>query len=355
MHQNSKGRVYSIVLMAILISSHVSVSIAVCQSELKTLSEIWIRDPNIVFYEGKYYMTGTTADDGFLGFSSSDLVNWESHGYIYRKNDSNSWAKRLFWAAEIVPYNGKFYLFFTADKEGGIRGTGVAVSDSAMGPYVDLIPEPLTPKEFHCLDGHVFKHPNGSLYFYYVFEWINNGTGEMWVQEIAPDFKSLLGTPKSLFKGGDAKWSNGVVDGPSMLFVNNTYYLFWSSFNKETNGHYCAGYASASDPWGPFTQSNRPVIWDDCGHSTWFIENSTGKLKITFHKPNGPIGSGNERAVIKDLLFDSKLRTWYVYPPESAYPENAWLGPVMMVSLVVVVLGISVIIIRKLKKTKHIS
>ncbi len=324
------------------------------QSGTLGLSDIWIRDPNIVFWDGKYYMTGTTADDGFLGFSSVDLVSWTNHGYIYRKNESNYWAQRLFWAAEIVPHEGKFYLFFTADKEGGIRGTGVAVSDSIMGPYVDLIADPLTPKDFHCLDGHVFKHPNGSLYFYYVFEWINNGTGEMWVQEIASDFKSLLGSPKSLFKGGDAGWSNGVVDGPSMLFNNDTYYLFWSSFNKDTGGRYCTGYASASDPWGPFVQSNRPVIWDDCGHSTWFIENSTGKLKITFHKPNGPSGSLNERAVIKNLLFNSNSRTWYVDPPESPYPAKDWVAPLIIISSVGVISVLSVFIFRKWKNSEQI-
>ncbi len=117
-------------------------------------------------------------------------------------------------------------MFFTAYKDGGIRGTGVAVSDSITGPYIDFIPESLTPKEEHCLDGHLYRHPNGYLYFYYVFEWINNGTGEMWVQKISEDFTTLLGTFKSLFKGGDAKWSNGVVDEPSMLYYQGTYYLF---------------------------------------------------------------------------------------------------------------------------------
>ena len=39
------------------------------------IEDFWIRDPNILYHNGTYYMTGTTEPwGGFLGYSSTDLV-----------------------------------------------------------------------------------------------------------------------------------------------------------------------------------------------------------------------------------------------------------------------------------------
>ncbi|MHA1849378.1 MAG: family 43 glycosylhydrolase [Promethearchaeota archaeon] len=260
------------------------------------LQDIHIRDPNIFFFNGTYYMTGTTALDGFLGYSSRDLEHWNYEGYIYRKNDSNYWAQQLFWAPEVVVRNGTFYMFFTANSTTRKRATGVAVAEKPLGPYHDLSPEPLTPPEWQCLDGHLFKDTDGKEYLIYVHEWLDSGTGEMWVQQVNENYTSLIGEKHLLFRGGDATWSNNVVDGPSMIHVNGIYYLFWSSFNGGSG--YCCGYAQSRELFGPYIQSSYPVITGDGGHSTWFRENGTGKLLITYHRPNS---NGLERPEIKSL------------------------------------------------------
>lgn len=120
----------------------------------------------------------------------------------------------------------------------------------------------------------------------------------MWIQPISSDYTTLLGNHTALFQGGDAKWSSVVVDGPSMLYINQTFFLFWSSFNQYYNGKYCCGYAKASNLFGPYTQSEEPVIWNDGGHSSWFYRNDTGQLQITYHEPNG---GNEERAQIRQL------------------------------------------------------
>ncbi len=274
------------------------------------LKDIRIRDPNIIWHEGEYYMTGTTAGDGFLGYSSKDLEYWKAQGYIYTRNESLNWANYSFWAPEMVERDGKFYLFFSGKSDETRRATGVAVAEHPMGPYHDFTSEPLTPPEYECLDGHLFRAPNGTEYLVYVYEWVQAGKGEMWIQPIAPDYSHLLGEPIFLFRGTDARWSSDVVDGPSMLYINDTYFLFWSSFSSEG---YCCGYAESPDLFGSYTQSQRPVITGDGGHSTWFREADTGQLLITYHQPN----SKTEHAVVKELRWNAKLGTWEVYPPES--------------------------------------
>ncbi|NMC04714.1 MAG: family 43 glycosylhydrolase [Candidatus Lokiarchaeota archaeon] len=263
-----------------------------------TLDQIPIRDPNIMYYDGTYYMTGTTAWDGFLGFSSTDLVTWTSLGHIYTRNASSTWALLEFWAPEQVYKDGKFYLFFSGKTGVTNRATGVAVATSPAGPYVDLTSHPLTPPEWNCLDGHLFRDDDGCEYFIYSHEWVDfsSGAGEFWIQPIAPDYTSLVGEPTYLFRGGDAAWSGGVTDGPSMLEHEGVHYLFWSS----GHGGYQCGYAWSRDVLGPYTQSLNPVISDDGGHSTWFRRDGTGELLITYHQPNG---GGMERARIDRLCF----------------------------------------------------
>jgi arabinan endo-1,5-alpha-L-arabinosidase len=270
-----------------------------------TLDGFGIRDPNILYHNGTYYMTGTTSSSGFLGYSSVDLATWTPLGHIYTRNASSTWALYDFWAPEQVYKDGKFYLFFSGKTGSTNRSTGVAVATSPAGPYVDLMANPLTLPEWNCLDGHLFRDDDGSEYFIYSHEWVDfpSGNGEFWIQPIADNFTTLIGEKTYLFRGRDAAWSGGVTDGPSMLEADGTYYLFWSS----GHGGYCCGYASSRHVLGPYTQSLNPTISGDGGHSTWFRRDGTGELLVTYHQPNG---GGKERARIDRLCFS--MGGWFL-------------------------------------------
>lgn len=277
-----------------------------------SLNEISIRDPNILYFNDTYYMTGTTSGNGFLGYSSKDLVNWTSHGLIYERNVSNWWAKYQFWAPEMVYRNGLFYLFFSGKNDTTRRATGVAVASNPLGPYIDLMPNPLTPPQYECLDGHLFRDTDGLEYFIYVYEWVQAGIGEMWIQRIASNYTHLIGEPVFLFRGTDASWGNFVVDGPSMIKRNDTYFLFWSTYNQKNDGKYCCGYATATNITGPYTQSTEPLINNDAGHCTIFKQNGSDDYSITFHQPNSRI----ERAQIRSLLWNEKKQGWMLDPAD---------------------------------------
>ena len=112
------------------------------------------------------------------------------------------------------------------------------------------------------MDGHLFKDFDGTEYLIYSNEWIQNGTvgiGEMWIQEISHDYTHLIGNATVLFQGGDADWSSIVIDGPSMFYYNDVYYLFWSSFDDN----YGVGYAYSDNLLGPYVQSQKPIVPND--------------------------------------------------------------------------------------------
>jgi beta-xylosidase len=161
---------------------------------------IFIADPFVLNFEGTYYLYGTSANDGFKFWTSTDLVNWKTGGYVYRKG-ANSWGKNSFWAPEVIRYNNKFYLIFSCSGK-TMFGDGlrlcIAESDNPTGPFKDLY-APLFDFGFSCIDGHIFIDDDGRPYLFYekvgaVGEFWNN-SGYLWGSIFATELSSDLSKP----------------------------------------------------------------------------------------------------------------------------------------------------------------
>jgi beta-xylosidase len=223
------------------------------------------------------------AGGGFIGYSSADLMHWVQHGPLLQLDDPPTWAAYQFWAPELYERGGRFYLSYSGKTDHTRRGTGLAVADAPLGPFRSLSVQPLTPPEWECLDGHLFRDSDGAEWFLFVHEWVQCEVGEMWVQRIAEDYTHLLGDRHYLFRGTAAPWSNHVIDGPMVVREGEQYHLFWSSFSAADG--YCTGVATADKLLGPYTQSPTPVIGADGGHNCVF-RGFDGRLHTSFHRPN---------------------------------------------------------------------
>ncbi|UTF60659.1 glycoside hydrolase family 43 protein [Gilvimarinus sp. DA14] len=73
----------------------------------------------------------------WLVYSSTDMVNWKSHGSPFKPTDYE-WSSGSAWASHTIEKNGKFY-WYTTSSHKTIKGKaiGVAVSDSPTGPFKD--------------------------------------------------------------------------------------------------------------------------------------------------------------------------------------------------------------------------
>jgi beta-xylosidase len=118
------------------------------------LDSIRLSDPFILADKktSTYYMTGT----GGLMWKSNDLKKWTGP-FTVAQTDPDSWMGKnpMIWAAELHPYNDKYYYFATftnravkIDTVGEHvierRARHVLVSDKAEGPYVP-IKDPIYP------------------------------------------------------------------------------------------------------------------------------------------------------------------------------------------------------------------
>ena len=120
--------------------------------------DINVRDPFVLVHEGQYYLYGTRGPtcwgpaDGFDVYTSRDLSTWEGP-FVCFHNDGTFWADRNYWAPEVHPWQGMFYMFASFKSDARRRGTAILRSASPLGPFEPWSDGPVTPADWECLDG----------------------------------------------------------------------------------------------------------------------------------------------------------------------------------------------------------
>ena len=284
-----------------------------------TLADIQIRDPYVLVDGETYYLYGSTDKNiwygpgvGFDTYKSSDLETWEGPYPAFRRPEG-FWSEGSFWAPEVHPYEGRWYMFatFTGPKQGerdGYRGTQVLVADSPDGPFEPWSDGPVTPRKWQCLDATLWVE-DGEPWMVFCQEWTQIHDGAIWAQRLSADLAHPVGVPVFLFNASDAAWAKAtegrggrlasyVTDGPFLYRLENGHLLMlWSSFGDQG---YAMGVAHSTTGHvtGPWTQEDTPIWAADGGHGM-IVRLLDGSLAITLHQPND---TPNERAVIRPLV-----------------------------------------------------
>ncbi len=323
------------------------------QAQYKNPLNVPFGDPYILHddADGRYYLYGTGggAKDGFSVYVSDDLVNWKTGGQVYFGNRKGSWGVHSFWAPEVYKRNDKYYLFYSAQWGYNPKGEeenfkiGVAVSDSPVGPFKDLTDKPLFDPGYPIIDANVLFDESGKTYLYYsrccykhpveseVADWakkkgLYEEVEESWVYgvELKSDFSGVIGEPVLLLRppvkmnDKQAEWESRSVtneevnrrwtEGSFIFNHKGTYYMMYSA-NHFGGEHYAVGYATSTEPLGPFTKSStNPVLEKNTGkggevsgtghNSVLFLPN--GKMLCVYH--GRTTRTGDERLVFMDEL-----------------------------------------------------
>ncbi|WP_088102012.1 glycoside hydrolase family 43 protein [Halalkalibacter urbisdiaboli] len=259
--------------------------------------EIRIRDPFVlpIKDEQTYYLYGTTDDNvwegkgtGFDVYKSHDLKNWEGPFPAFRPS-VDFWAEHHFWAPEVYEYAGRYYMFATFKAETQCRGTQVLMSEHPIGPFQPLTEQPITPREWECLDGTLFIDENEKPWMIFCHEWLQVQDGKICAMPLSLDLREAIGEPVVLFSASEAAWTRGegryVTDGP-YLYRNKQGQLqmLWSS--QGDNG-YAIGVARSTSGsiLGPWTHDSTPLFGESGGHGMLF-QTFSGEQLLTIHTPN---------------------------------------------------------------------
>lgn len=239
-----------------------------------------IGDPYILkASDGKYYIYATSFFEdielcAFNVWTSNDLESFSKPTICYCKND-RSFGYKDFWAPEVVEYNGKYIMHYSARrKEDDSLRIGVAVSDSPLGPFVDVnYKMPMFETGYAVIDGHVFIDDDGKKYFYYsrdCSENITNNAREshLYVAELNDDLLSLktegvlVSKPEMDYEKANYEYNGQKVywnEGPFVIKHNGLYHLMYSA-NYFASRDYCLCCAVSKYPNKEFVKYDKPVL-----------------------------------------------------------------------------------------------
>lgn len=284
-------------------------------SERPKFGSIQLADPTIFHDNGTYYLYGTGGmqghrGEGFEVYKSTDMVHWNGpcgadEGYCLKKSNA-TWGTEGFWAPQVFKKNNKYYFVYTANEQ-----IAVATGDSPLGPFTQDKPVCI-PAQTKQIDPFIF-FDGKKTYMYHVR--LQDGN-RIFVSEMNKDMMTLKeNTTRECLHAEDgwentanAQWS--VAEGPTVVKINKTYYLFYSC-NDFRNTDYAVGYATAKLPLGPWKKHGEPIIMrgvigeNGTGHGDLF-KNSAGEWQYVFHTHFSPSAVSPRRTAVATLDFDGK-------------------------------------------------
>ena len=260
-------------------------------------SDINIRDPFVLYEDGKYYMYGTRAANfgrntaGFDVYISEDLVSWSKPTECFNseKYDMNY---QVNWAPEVHKYNGAYYMFATfTRKHNKLRGTFVLRADSPMGPFVPHSKTCVTPEEWECLDGTLYINAEGKPYIVFCHEHTQIIDGTICYAPLSDDLSGATGEAVTMFKASDPYWADvtlkdvhRITDGPFMYRTEKGELLMlWSTFIRGKYAQCVVRFFGGEI--GMDFEHLPPLVESDGGHGMIF-KGKEDRLYLTYHTPN---------------------------------------------------------------------
>ena len=295
-----------------------------------------IGDPYVLkALDGRYYCYPTS--DGKAGFKvwrSDNLVDWTDLGHIYKATDK-SWGHNRFWAPEVVIFEGRYYMYYTAGwKENNSLRIGVAVSDKPEGPFEDVYDRPMFDFGYAVLDANILFDDDGKKYMYYSMDCSENmrdGVPESHIYgiELSGDILSVKGEPVLLAmpeqawerKSKERFWN----EGPFVLKHNGLYYLMYSA-NCYADRTYGVGYALSDKPLGKFVKyEHNPVLSSSdsvSGPGHHSVVSVGDEMFMVYHTHTDPAAGGGDRQVCIDRMgFDADGNIWVKGPTDTPQPR----------------------------------
>ncbi|NDV58927.1 glycoside hydrolase family 43 protein [Bacteroides sp. 519] len=316
--------------------------------------------------DGKYYMYGTSGENGFRVYSSTDLTTWEDQGIAYTGATPDSWTVDCFWAPEVYERNGKYYMWYSANWKHNPTSElenfriGVAVADKPTGPFKEMNNGPVFDPGYPVIDANLlFDDENNKVYLYYsrccykhpveseVANWARekgwfDEIEESWIYgvELKPDYAGIIGEPVLILrppvemKDAQTEWESRSVtskevnrrwtEGSFIFKEKDTYYMMYSA-NFFGGANYAVGYATSANPLGPFQKSaDNPVLQKNIeangnvtgtGHNM-VLKLANGQMLCVYHGRTQNTGDKRMVFIDKMEIQDNKL---VVHGPTTGY------------------------------------
>lgn len=198
-------------------------------------------DPSITRVGDTFYMVNSSFAyfPGVPIFKSTDLVHWQSLGYVLTRPEqlrvANAGVSRGIFAPAIRHHKDTFYVITTGVDAAG--GNFIVTANDAAGPWSDpvFLPEidGIDPSLFFDDDGKVYITHNGPPPGEALYE----GHRAIWLWEYDPTNKKVIGDSRKLLVNGGVDLSKKPIwiEAPHIHKINGWYYLFCAEGGTAEN------------------------------------------------------------------------------------------------------------------------
>lgn len=249
-------------------------------------------DPDIMFYDGKYYLYFTdTADMSlFQCYTSDDLIHWSEPIVVFDGKDG--WGNNEYMSPNVIYKDGWFYMFYashTAYDENGRRHAQVtyATSKSPLGPFKSQKKVPLHT-DVQEIGGAPFIDDDGRCYLT-VVRFKQGNVCWIMEMELKDGVVSIKEDTVTCMFEATEDWEKdyaNIVEGAVIIKHNGLYYAMYAGSHYK--GSYAEGYAIAEHPLGPWKKYEyNPILKSHfqtraVGDSVW-TKSPSGKEFVMFY------------------------------------------------------------------------
>lgn len=219
-----------------------------------------------VWSDGRLYFYGSLdiggrdewCSDTYRVFSTGDLRTWVDHGVSFRKSDVAFATARPLAAPDCVEREGRYFLFFCMNGDGGRQG--VAWSKSPTGPF--LYPTQIAGVD--QIDPTVLVDDDGRAYLFW-------GQISLKAAELSHDMMRIL--PQTRVADVLTESQHGFHEGASIRKIGRRYYLLFADVSRGRPT--CLSYAISDGPLGPYRKMGVIIDNAEAGYLSW---NNHGSL-----------------------------------------------------------------------------
>ena len=274
-------------------------------------------DPDMLYYEGTYYLyvyAGNDGNDIFRVYTSPDLVHFTARNIMFKwdheqysnVDGKTAWSPNVFYNES----DGLFYLFFAAKPidDDTTRHVYYASSDSPYGPFTHDGPLVAINPDVKEIDGHPFVGYDGKTYM--SFSRYDQG-GTIWLEEVIIKDGVVTAIPETQTRVvvADREWDNRdamrLVEGGFVWKHDGYYYLIYATGSYAK--HYGEAVAVSKDPLGPYEKYdynpflNYSFTVDGPGDALIIPSPDGTELYLVYHRHN-EVGKVHLRQTCVDLI-----------------------------------------------------